>query len=75
MKPKKRILLSKKEQEKHDLEMAQKDKLEKAPKEIITTEEGAMITNFEVEFGEEEEITFAGGIRGIRALRVQRDLI
>ena len=31
--------------------------------------------NFEVDFGEEEELTYAGGIKGIRALRVQRDLI
>jgi len=34
-----------------------------------------MITNYEVGFGEEEELTYAGGIKGIRALRVQRDLI
>jgi len=34
-----------------------------------------MIKNFEVDFQEEEELTYAGGIKGIRALRVQRDLI
>ncbi len=34
-----------------------------------------MIQNFEVDFGPEEELEMAGGIRGIRALRVQRDAI
>jgi hypothetical protein len=34
-----------------------------------------MIRNFEVDFEEEEELAYAGGIKGIRALRVQRDAI
>ena len=34
-----------------------------------------MIQNFEVDFGPEEELVMAGGIRGIRALRVQRAAI
>ena len=33
-------------------------------------QDGALITNFEVQFEEEqEEIVYAGGIKGIRALR------
>lgn len=33
------------------------------------------ICNFEVDFEEEEEIRFAGGVKGLRALKQQRDLI
>ena len=29
-----------------------------------------MIKNFEVDFDEEEELALAGGIKGIRALRI-----
>ena len=35
--------------------------------------DGALITNFEVEVEVEEEIMYAGGVRGIRALKNQRD--
>ena len=34
-----------------------------------------MIQNYEVDFGPEEELVMAGGIRGIRALRIQRSAI
>jgi hypothetical protein len=34
-----------------------------------------MIYNFEVDAQEEEEIAMTGGIRGIKALRIQRQLI
>lgn len=46
-----------------------------APREVFHTEEGTLIQNFEVDFGPEEELVMAGGIRGIRALRVQRAAI
>ena len=46
-----------------------------APREVITTIEGTLIQNYEVDFGPEEELMMAGGIRGIRALRVQRGAI
>ena len=34
-----------------------------------------MIRNFEVDFEEEQELTWAGGVKGIRALRMQRNQI
>lgn len=34
-----------------------------------------MIRNFEVDFEDEEELVLAGGIKGIKALRLQRELI
>ena len=45
------------------------------PNEVIHLADETLIHNFEVDFQEEEEVTYAGGIKGIRALRVQRDLI
>jgi len=33
------------------------------------------IRNFEVDFTAEQEIRYASGVRGIKALRMQRDLI
>ena len=53
-----------------DAERAKKEHTETAPREVITIEEGALIQNYEVDFGPEEELVMAGGIRGIRALRV-----
>ena len=41
-----------------------------APREVVTAVDGTLIQNFEVDFGPEEELMLAGGIRGIRALRV-----
>ena len=52
-----------------------KEHTETAPREVITTEEGALIQNFEVDFGPQEELVMAGGLRGIKALRVQREAI
>ena len=49
---------------------ANKEHTETAPREVIAIEEGALIQNYEVDFGPEEELVMAGGIRGIRALRV-----
>ena len=46
---------------------------EDLPQEQIKTQDGALITNFEVE--PEEEIVYAGVVKGIRALRQQRDLL
>ena len=54
---------------------ARKEHTETAPREVITTEEGALIQNFEVDFGPQEELVMAGGLRGIKALRVQREAI
>ena len=40
------------------------------PHEKTRLQDGALITNYEVQFEEEvEEIVYAGGIKGIRALR------
>ena len=49
--------------------------LETKPNETIRLDDKSMIKNFEVDFEEEEEVTWAGGVKGIRALRVQRDQI
>ena len=46
------------------------DFLETKPNETIRLEDNSMIKNFEVDFDEEEEVTWAGGIKGIRALRM-----
>ena len=70
-------LLTKKAAEEHEASQRGKDYIDTLPNEVIHTHEddGAMITNFEVDFKEEEEITMSSGIRGIRALRAQRGLI
>ena len=46
------------------------------PHEKTRLQDGALIINYEVQFEEEaaEEIVYAGGIKGIRALRKQRDV-
>ena len=40
---------------------------EETPQEQIKAADGALITNFEVNV--EEDILYAGGVKGIRALR------
>ncbi len=45
------------------------------PNEVILLADQTVIRNFEVDFGEEEELVLAGGIKGIKALRMQRELI
>jgi hypothetical protein len=40
------------------------------PNEVIFLNDETMIRNFEVDFAEEEELTYAGGIKGIKALRL-----
>ena len=43
------------------------------PAEVIKTKDDIIIKNFEVDYEEEEpDIRMIGGIRGIKALRVQR---
>jgi hypothetical protein len=45
------------------------------PHEKVRLSDGACIINYEVNVEEEEEeIVYAGGIKGIRALRKQRDV-
>ena len=38
-------------------------------------QDGALIINYEVNLEQEEEVVYAGGIKGIRALRLQREAI
>ena len=40
------------------------------PNEVIHMADETVIRNFEVDFEEEQEVTYAGGIKGIRALRI-----
>lgn len=40
------------------------------PNEVILLADQTVIRNFEVDFGEEEELVLAGGIKGIKALRM-----
>jgi hypothetical protein len=40
------------------------------PNEVIFLNDDIMIRNFEVDFQEEEELVLAGGIKGIKALRL-----
>lgn len=42
------------------------------PQEKVRTGDGALITNYEVPLEEEEPEIYAGGLKGIRALRKQR---
>ena len=77
VRPKKKIVISKRDQESVQTqeEGLTKEHTETVPREVIQTSEGTLIQNFEVDFGPEEELVMAAGIRGIRALRVQRDAI
>lgn len=73
LKPKQKIALNAKE--KKAIEEAEQTKhfLTDAPQEVVTTQEGALIQNFEVDFGEEKEVRMIGGVRGLKALKQQRD--
>ena len=53
-------------------EQSNKDVINDAPQEVVHTEEGALIQNFEVDFQEEQEVRMIGGIRGLKALKQQR---
>ena len=78
IRPKKKVVIGKRDlAAAKELEDAQADKehTELAPREVIKTEEGALIQNYEVDFGPEEELVMAAGVRGIRALRIQREAI
>ena len=39
------------------------------------TPEEVLIHNFEVKVKEEQQVAYASGVRGIRALRLQRDIL
>lgn len=62
--------MSKKEMEKLQDELSQKSYIETVPNEVIFLNDDIMIRNFEVDFQEEEELVLAGGIKGIKALRL-----
>ena len=62
--------MSKKEMEKLQDELSQKSYIETVPNEVIFLNDDIMIRNFEVDFKEEEELVLAGGIKGIKALRL-----
>ncbi len=66
-----------KKQKKNKEESDDEDESEEEdkPHEKIKLMDGAVIINYEVAIEEEpEEIVMAGGIKGIRALRKQRDV-
>lgn len=67
--------MSKKDEERYQEELDAKSHIESVPNEVIYMPDDTYIRNFEVDFAEEEELTYAGGIKGIKALRMQRDLI
>lgn len=78
IRPKKKVAIGQRDVDAQKAEKVADDKkvyTEALPRECIQTNEGHLIQNFEVDFGPEEELVMAGGIRGIRALRVQRDAI
>lgn len=54
-----------------------KDVVTEKPRETFRAQDGALITNYEVGYADEPEeddkLNYAGGIKGIRALRRQRD--
>ena len=56
--------------EKLQIEQESKSHIESVPNEVIFLNDETMIRNFEVDFAEEEELTYAGGIKGIKALRL-----
>jgi len=46
------------------------------PAEVIKTKDDMIIKNYEVEYEEEDpDVKMSGGLRGIQALKVQRDYI
>ena len=63
--------MSKKDKEILESEIAKKDYVQTLPSEVISYNdgEGPIVSNFEVEFKDEEEIQYAGGLRGIRGLK------
>lgn len=69
--------MNKKDKEQLETELAKKDFIETLPSEVIVYNEGygPTVSNFEVEFKDDEEIQFSGGVRGIRGLRAQRAII
>ena len=72
---KKRLVLTKQDEARAQAEQEEKTHIESVPNEVIHMADDSLIRNFEVDLPEEEEIRFASGVRGIKALRMQRDLI
>ena len=73
VRPKKKVAINQRDidaQKALENQQEGKEHTELAPREVIHTEEGTLIQNYEVDFGPEEELVMAGGIRGIRALRI-----
>ena len=68
-------MLSKQDQARIAREKEGQELVDTANREVIHVEDGSLIQNYEVDFQEEEELVMAGGVKGLRALRVQRDLI
>ena len=73
LRQKKKIAISKKEQKALAKEEEEKEFLKSKPREVVHTNDGVYIHNYEVDFQDEQEIMMAGGIKGLRALRLQRD--
>ena len=71
-KPKQKIALNNKERTEQELKEQNKNFLVDAPQEVVTTQEGTLIQNFEVDFVEEKEIRMIGGVKGLQALKQQR---
>ena len=69
---KKKIMLSKQDRARLAAAKEEQELIETANREVIHVEDGSLIQNFEVDFPEEEELVMAGGVKGLRALRVQR---
>lgn len=64
-------LMNKKDKAGYETEMAKKDFIDTLNSEVIVYNEGygPMVSNFEVEFKDDEEIVYSAGVRGIRGLR------
>ena len=67
---KKKIMLSKQDKIKQAKEKEDQEIVETANREVIHVEDGTLIQNYEVDFTDEEELVMAGGLKGLRALKV-----
>ena len=73
IRPKKKVVINQRdaaEAKAMEDAQAEKEHTELVPREVINTDDGTMIQNYEVNFGPEEELVMAAGVRGIRALRI-----
>jgi hypothetical protein len=72
IRPKVKPIMTQKEREAEN----NKSYIDTKPKEVISlATEPTLVNNFEVDFSQELEVMYSGGIKGIKALRVQRDLL